>query len=250
VPPPRNPPYPTSLADARDERVRIGYDSAIVAGADGEASKTGGSVLDPVERLSEILFGLIMALTFTASIHAVESEDEIRPLLAAAIGCNIAWGLVDAVMYVMTVVVTRNRALRALRAVRAAKTRDEAVGELADALPEGLVKAMTPKDFDSLHAWVAKLPERPTRLLTARELRGAFGVFLLVTISTFPVVVPFLFVKDALLALRISNAVALSMLFLIGWMLGKYSGMRRLRTGIAMLAIGLVLVAITIALGG
>jgi hypothetical protein len=212
-----------------------------VVGTDKEV-RTGGSVLDPVERLSEILFGLIMALTFTASIHAVESEDEIRPLLAGAIGCNIAWGIVDAVMYVMAVVFTRSRAQRALRAVRGAKTRDEAVTVLAEVLPEGLVNAMTPKDFDSLRAWVAKQPERTVRMLTARELRGAFGVFLLVTVSTFP--------EDALLALRISNAVALAMLFLIGWLLAKYAGMRPLRTGLSMLVIGLVLVAVTIALGG
>ncbi len=210
-----------------------------------------GGVLDPVERLSEILFGLIMALTFTGTIHAAEGgHEEIRATLAGAIGCNIAWGIVDAVMYVMTVVVTRNRALRALQHVRRTATRDEAAAVLSDVLPEAAVKVMTPHDFEALRRWLSGLPEQRVRTLTLRDLRGALGVFLLVTISTFPVVVPFLFMGDAVRALRVSNAVALAMLFGIGWALGKHAGMRPLLTGASMLAIGVVLVALTIALGG
>jgi hypothetical protein len=219
--------------------------------ATGEGGQAGGGVLDPVERLSEILFGLIMALTFTGTIHAAEGgQEEIRATLAGAIGCNIAWGIVDAVMYVMTVVVTRSRALRALRQVRGAGTREEAAAVLSDVLPEGVAKVMTPRDFESLRGWLKGLPEQRRRTLTLRDLRGAAGVFLLVTVSTFPVVVPFLFLDDAVRALRISNAIALAMLFGIGWALGKHAGMRAPLTGAWMLGIGIVLVGLTIALGG
>jgi len=222
-----------------------------VVTAEAEAKEGSRGVLDPVERLSEILFGLIMALTFTGSIHAVSDQrDEIRALLLGAIGCNIAWGIVDGVMYVMTTLVARNRALRALRAVRSAATPEEASAVLVDAIPESVVKLMTPRDFHALHAWLANLPPRRVRMLTPRDLRGALGVFLLVTVSTFPVVVPFLFVRDPVTALRLSHGVALTMLFVIGWTLGTYAGLRRLLTGISMLAIGVVLAALAIALGG
>lgn len=217
---------------------------------DAQAGSTRGGVLDPVERLSEILFGLIMALTFTGSIHAAEGKDEIRALLVGAIGCNIAWGIVDAVMYLMTGLVTRGRALRAVQAVRRAATPDEAARILADALPEGVVNAMKPPDFEGLRGWIAKLPEQGKRVLTARDLRGAFGVFLLVTVSTFPMVVPFLFGGDPVRALRLSHGIALAMLFLIGWALGKHGGLRPLLTGVSMLGIGVVLAAVAIALGG
>jgi len=221
----------------------------VTAGA--EARQTRGSVLDPVERLSEILFGLIMALTFTGSIHAAsDGREEIATVLVGAIGCNIAWGIVDAVMYVMAGLVTRGRALQALERLRRATTHEEATKILADALPEGVAKEMAPQDFESLRGWLSRLPERRRRLLTRRDLTGAFGVFLLVTLSTFPVVIPFLLHRDPVVALRVSNAVALTMLFLIGWALGRYAGARPLLTGIAMLAIGVVLVALTIALGG
>jgi VIT1/CCC1 family predicted Fe2+/Mn2+ transporter len=222
-----------------------------MAASDAKAGPESGRVLDPVERLSEILFGLIMALTFTGSIHAAsDGHEEIRTALVGAIGCNVAWGIVDAVMYLMTGLVTRGRALRALRNVRRAATHEEAAAILADALPEGVVKVMAPRDFESLRGWIAKLPEQPTRVVTARDLRGAFGVFVLVTVSTFPMVVPFLFASDAVRALRLSHGIALTMLFLIGWALGKYGGLRPLLTGLSMLGIGVVLALLAIALGG
>lgn len=221
-----------------------------MAGA-AERREAAGGVLDPLERLSEILFGLIMALTFTGSIHAAsDGREEIRTVLVGAIGCNIAWGIVDAVMYVLTTLVERSRALRALRGVRGARTPHEAAAILADALPEGVTRVMAPGDFESLRAWLGKLPEKRRRVLTWRDLRGAFGVFLLVTVSTFPVVVPFLLVPDPVAALRLSHGVALTMLFLIGWLLGRYAGLRPVLTGLSMLGIGVVLALLAIALGG
>ena len=207
-------------------------------------------MLDPVERLSEILFGLIMALTFTGSIHAANPEDEIRAVLIGAIGCNIAWGIVDAVMYLMTAMVARSRAALGIRKLRNASGADEARRILSQGgLPDEIADAMTPREFEGLHAWLAKLPE-PKNTLPPGAMKGALAVFLLVTLSTFPVVVPFLVADDAVRALRFSHAIALTMLFVIGWMLGKHSGMRPWRTGFSMLAVGVLLAAVAIALGG
>jgi VIT1/CCC1 family predicted Fe2+/Mn2+ transporter len=86
--------------------------------------------------------------------------------------------------------------------------------------------------------------------LTKSDSLGALGICLLVFLSTFPVAIPFLLIGDAWLALRVSNAVAIAMLFLCGYAFGHYAGLRPWRTGLAMVAIGGVLVAITIALGG
>ena len=66
-------------------------------------------VLSPVDRVSEVLFGLFMALTFVGAISVAESgRAEVRSLLAAALGCNLAWGLVDAVMYLVRTVAERH----------------------------------------------------------------------------------------------------------------------------------------------
>ncbi len=82
------------------------------------------------------------------------------------------------------------------------------------------------------------------------DVVAAVGVFLLVFLSTFPVAIPFLIVRNPLTALRLSNAIALVMLFVTGWSLGTHAGMPGWRAGLGVMAIGLVLVVITIALGG
>jgi VIT1/CCC1 family predicted Fe2+/Mn2+ transporter len=75
-------------------------------------------------------------------------------------------------------------------------------------------------------------------------------VFVLVVLSTFPVVIPFLLVSETALALRLSNLAAVATLFVGGLVLGRYAGGKRWLYGLAMSAVGAVLVAIIIALGG
>ena len=67
-------------------------------------------VLEPVERLSEILFGLIMALTITGAVSVATADRfTIRTTLFAALGCNLAWGIIDAGMYLMARLGERGR---------------------------------------------------------------------------------------------------------------------------------------------
>jgi VIT1/CCC1 family predicted Fe2+/Mn2+ transporter len=71
-----------------------------------------------------------------------------------------------------------------------------------------------------------------------------------VFLATFPVVIPFLFVSDALLAMRLSNAVAVALLFVAGYRLGRSSGRTPWAMGILMVVIGALMVGLCIALGG
>lgn len=209
-------------------------------------------VLDPVERMSEILFGLIMVLSFTGSISvAGAGREEVREVLIGAIGCNLAWGLIDAVMYLLTLVIERGRTRSIGQAVR--ESVDPARGRalIAEALPEPLDKLFGEQSLEEARARIAALPQPAV----SRALRGvdwlrALGVFLLVFLSTFPVVLPFLFVRPLPTAMRVSNLVAIVMLFLVGHSLGRHAGIGPARTGLAMVAIGVLLVALTIALGG
>jgi hypothetical protein len=74
------------------------------------------SALDPIDRISEVLFGLIMVLTFTGSISiGSDGRAEIRELLWAALGCNLAWGIIDAVFYLMGIIFSRGHGLSVLK---------------------------------------------------------------------------------------------------------------------------------------
>src|SRR5262245_37158405 len=93
-------------------------------------------VLDPVDRVSEILFGLIMALTFTGTLSAATAgREDIKILLIGMIGCNLAWGVVDAVMFLMSTLAERGHNLLTLRAVHAAPSPDAAYQAISGAMP-------------------------------------------------------------------------------------------------------------------
>jgi VIT family len=223
------------------------------AAAPGAAArKESRRVLDPTERFSEILFGLIMVLTFTGSLSAAQSgRAEVRTMLIGALGCNLAWGIIDAVFYLMNVLGYRGHAVVLLRRLRHDTDPGSARALIAEALPPRLASALKPEDFDLLRQRLAALPEPPRYArLHPDDWRGAVGVFLLVFLSTFPVAIPFLVMHDATAALRVSNAVAIALLFVGGYKLATFAGFHRWGTGLAMVAIGLVLVGLTIALGG
>jgi hypothetical protein len=206
--------------------------------------------LDPVERFSEIIFGLIMVLTFTGSISVAESgRQEIRDVLAAALACNVAWGIIDGVMYVVTSLVDRARRFTILAGLRAAgPVTGRAI--VRAALPEGVAALTDDADADRMAARARALPPPPPVRVTGADLRGAMGSCLLVVAATFPPTIPFLFVQEAERALRLSNGVAVVSLFFAGFYLGKATGVRAWLLGLAMVVLGAALVALTMALGG
>jgi hypothetical protein len=210
------------------------------------------SVLDPVERVSEMLFGLFMALTFVGAISVAESgRAEVRDLLIAAIGCNIAWGLVDGVMYLVRTITDRGRALTMVRAVRAAP--DAASGRtlIKGALSTGVAGFVTDTEIEAMRGRIAALPAVPERpRLEKDDLLAALGVLLIVIFSTFPVVVPFLMFDDIAWAKGFSRAVALAMLFFGGLALGRHAGYGSWKVGLMMVGVGTVVVAAVMALGG
>jgi hypothetical protein len=217
-----------------------------------EAVKASKRVLDPIDRVSEVLFGLIMVLTFTGSLSVAEAgRDDVRAMLIGALGCNLAWGIIDGILYLMGCLADQGRGLLALRAVRKATNPKEAERLIADALPSVVAGVLTPAELEAMHERLKQLPEPPQQArLHKDDWLGAVGVFLLVFLSTFPVVIPFIFMRHAGPALRVSNAVAIVMLFLTGYAFGRLAGRKAWMVGISMVVLGLILVGMTIALGG
>lgn len=214
-------------------------------------SRKSGRLLDPATRVSEILFGLIMVMTFTGSLSvATADREETRTMLIGAIGCNLAWGLVDAIMYIMSSLTERARGIQTLTRLRKA---DAAAGrqQLADAVPPVVADALGEEDLERIRSRLAGVSAPPSEGLISREdWMGAIAVFLLVFLSTFPVVVPFMFMSDTWRAMRVSNGIAILMLFACGYILGKYAGWHPWLVGLIMVILGASLGVLTLALGG
>ena len=108
-----------------------------------------------------------------------------------------------------------------------------------------------PAELEAIHQRLKQLPEPPERArLRKHDWLGALGVFVLVFLATFPVVIPFIFMQNAVPALRASNAVAITMLFMAGVAYGRCVGRHPWALGISMVLLGALLVALTMALGG
>jgi hypothetical protein len=203
-------------------------------------------VLDPVDRVSEVIFGLLMAMTFVGSLSVASAgHEDVRTMMITALGCNLAWGLVDAVMYLVRTATARTRDHTLLAGLHGA---DPVTGQglVAQALPPLLVAAAGNEGLEIIRRGLVELPPLPSRSrLRWEDYIGALGTFVLVVLATFPVVV-----DDAARAVRVSNGIALAMLFVGGCVLARYSGGNPWRSGIALAITGVALMAAIMALGG
>jgi hypothetical protein len=216
------------------------------------ASPISKRLLDPAERASEVLFGLIMVLTVTGSLPVAQGgRTDVHTLLMATLGCNLAWGVIDAAMYLMGCFSQRGQDILMVRMVRHIEDPQAARRIIAGTLPPLLASHLPDTDLEVIRQRLKQLPEPPAHAgFKKKDWLGALGVFLLVFVSTLPVVVPFTVIKEARLALRISNGVAIAMLFLAGHRLGRYTGYQPWKMGLFLVLIGITMVGIAIGLGG
>ena len=169
-----------------------------------DQNKASRELLDPVSRISEILFGLLMALTFTTTFNAATTgQESVRTMFFAALGCNLAWGLVDAMIFLVQTLTERGYRSDLLRRVRTATEPAQAHRMIADSMPL-LATNLTVADFEALRVRLRQLPESAVRArLSPSDFLAALAVFLLVVLATFPVVIPFLIMADLALAMRV-----------------------------------------------
>src|SRR4029077_1246237 len=150
-------------------------------------------VLDPIDRALEVLGGVIMVLTFTSAMSVRSAgEADVREMLVGSLGCNLAWGIIDAIMYLMNCLAARGREHDALRAMRSVRNAEEARQAISEGLPEGVAVVLSPGELERLHVRLRAWPEPPARpRLEGDDWLGAAGVFCLVFLSTLPVILPF-----------------------------------------------------------
>ena len=209
-------------------------------------------VLSPVDRVSEMLFGLFMALTFIGAVSVAEQgREQIRTLFLTAIGCNLAWGLVDAVMYLVRTLAERGRLLTTVRSVQAARDAQAGRKVIEQSLSQAAARLLSATEVEAVRGRIVamtSLPQQP--VLKTQDLLAALAIFLIVVASTFPVVLPFVLISDVGTAKNASRAISLAMLFFGGLALGRYAGYGSWKVGVTMAGLGTGLVIAINALGG
>ncbi|WP_146909955.1 VIT1/CCC1 transporter family protein [Arenimonas daejeonensis] len=207
------------------------------------------------ERLGELLFGLIMTLTFTLTAGFVvgDDQDAVRELLIATIGCNIAWGIIDGGLMIIGNAFRRGQLALLGETLRSSDRPEQATSLVAAELGDMVDPLIPAERRETFYREIAnhvrnKAPERSG--MRADDWIGAMVMFVMVVISSLPAALPFVFIDEPWIALRVSNGVLLAMLFLIGWRWAGYTTISRWRAGLTMFGFGGLLVAVAIALGG
>jgi len=211
--------------------------------------------LDPEESLGELLFGLIMTLTVTLGIRLLSPLEPLSPrdLAAALIGCNVAWGIIDAALYLLGSLFARNRRIHFVRKLHGMPTQAEALQAIREEFGLEEAHLVQQEDLAAYHRATLDLLKhaRIERAhLRGTDLAAAAMIVGLVSIAAVPGAVPLLIIEDSVLALRSANLLQIGLLFAAGYHWARFSGAPPWRTGAAMVGLGVALVAVAIALGG
>ena len=209
------------------------------------------SALSPFERGAEAIFGILMAISVTSAAEITAGGQlDVRELMIAALGCNLAWGLIDGAIYLMHQQFERYRNHRTMLELRGSASTEDFRARVVEALPPLIGPVFSEDSFARLRKVVDAYDVRKPPLWSRQEFVIAGLIALICFGSTFPLVVPFGVMQDPWLALRVSHAVAAGMLFFLGWRVGRWSGVHPLAAGATFSLVGVALAIMCVALGG
>src|SRR5262245_11202606 len=212
--------------------------------------------LDPGETLGEVLGGFIMTLTFTLGARLLTADGQLdaRDLVVAIVGCNVAWGVIDATLFVLNNLFYRSRRVHFFRELKSLRNEAEALAAVGEefGLDEEPVNVRS-EDRAVLHQYLLAMSVRATPAkvgLRQRDFVSAFIVFGLVSATAVPGVIPLLLLADSNLALHVSNWLLILLLFVVGCWWGRYTDAPPWRVGLTAMLLGIFMVLVAVALGG
>ena len=218
--------------------------------------------LYPHERLVEILYGLVIALTITSAVRVITGGEtpDIKLMVTTSLGAGISWGIIDAMLYIMVILFQKHRYTRIAGKISSAKDESEALAIIQDDLEDSLVGTLDAEDQKSVYRLVLHAQRRssefsythqPKSIAPAREdIFGALQVFFAMVLATLVVVVPLWLIEPPHMAVVVSNIVAFIVLFVVGYTWAKHTNIRKTMFGILLVTLGAAIVGISLVLGG
>jgi len=210
--------------------------------------------LTPSERLSEALYSLILVLTVISAIEITIARDQqtSSTILFVALGASVAWGMVDAVVYVLTGLHKRNHHVRVVSRIKK-RPKADAIRQIDDELEDSLIGVLDKEERDRIAEQVFATMHDATPLrqgVTKDDVLGGIASFLISFIIVLPPLMPFILNLPLDYAIRLSNVIAVAMLFIVGYVSGGLGGMNRIRWALTITVLGVIIVLVTILLGG
>lgn len=222
-----------------------------------------GRMLDPIDRLSETIYSVLILLTFTLAFRVILhnaypatiiAEDYADELIVTAFGAILAWGLIDGLMYALMELFQRGERHRLLQQIQSAPSEQDALDAIAeefDYILEPIAgEAERQALYRNVHIQLRTSEPRPVGL-RREDFSGALGCVVVSLLAVLPSFAPLVLFRDNLeLGIRISNLVSFVVLFSAGYSWGRHTGANPWRTGLLLVAAAALMVAIALPLGG
>jgi hypothetical protein len=205
----------------------------------------------------EMLCGVIMVLVLIGYLKLSLAQDDIefkKLMMLVPLGCNAAWGIIDGIMYVLVNLRERGNKSKLLSLIKSAKNQTDAMAlvrkEFGFAFFDLLNQDTQKNIYEEILKGVTNATIVKPKGISKNDLRLVLKTFLIVLSSGVPIVIPFFFLNDVWLAIRISHIIGLVMLFCIGYWWAKFASRHRIRSAIGLTILGVVIVGMTELLHG
>ncbi len=230
---------------------------------DSILSNVLGEFLDPLDALFTIFFSVLFALLFTQSYAILIYRDVMdasfssgygQELFVAILGAVTAWGIIDGVLYVLAEVFGRRERYRLLQYIQTSSSEESAIIAIAEELDFILEPITNDVQRHALYQDIlGHLSQAESQVvgLQREDLVGALATVLLSVVAVLPSLLPLLLLPDnTWLAIRISNLVSVSVVFITGYGWGVYTDTNPWKTGLLLASVCLAMVLVAMLLGG
>lgn len=209
-------------------------------------------LITQLDVLIEVMAGVVMALTVSMSLYVTERDMPARTVVLAVMGCNLAWGIFDGLLYLVArraADARRTRVLDRLTGTESLEELERRVRALVDPSMEGIVPFL---DMEKLREALARREENGND-----DGGGSLGQDLLASLliavveiaSAVPVILPLIFLEPPLRGI-VSGAVAIALLGATGVQVARWSGQSVWLLGVITPLVGAALVALCLIFGG
>lgn len=204
------------------------------------------------ERASEAMVGVLVALAARGGIQiSTEHAAEPSTLAWVSFAATLTWAFLDAFFMLMAAKGSRLRWAHLTDDRRDPEERGHAWAD--EALNHTFLSNLEEEALQRIREQAireAAQAKPVSARLTSEDWLTALAVFVVVLVAGLPPIVPILLIPDVEVAAWTSYGVAVVMMFLLGAQWGPAHGLSRLRSGLAMVAIGSALVLIVLIMGG
>lgn len=210
-------------------------------------------LITPVDMVTELMAGIIMALTVSASLYTVaDGRVSAHMIATATIGCNLAWAIFDGLFYVFNARASQSHKRQVIASLRAAPDAEEFARRLQAALqaPISLVRQCV--NMSELRVWLAhdEWQAQHNESSRSEDWLGGLAIEAVEVASAIPVILPLIVIADPRVAIRVAGVIAIVMMSLSGIQVARWNGQSIWLLGIGTPLIGVMLIAVCLILGG